>query len=77
MEKEKRKIIYQDGSYQLLKPRDDKVDGWHTYGKKKSLKAIYDLIRSEKYDLEISKDVLRALREYEKKKKRSLASKVI
>lgn len=67
MEKNRRKIVYSNGAYQLLKPREG--ERWHDYGERKSLKAINDIIETGKYDLEISEDILRALKEYKEKKK--------
>ena len=54
---ERRKIVYQEGSYQILKPKDN--GNWHGCGEKKSSKGISDfLFRNGKYklfDLEIYK----------------------
>lgn len=81
MEKEKRKLVYKEGYYQLLKINENSK--WHNYGKRISLKSLYDIIKSEKYNIEISKDVLIDLGEYRKKrnmrlrKHKDLSTKVI
>jgi len=62
---EKRKIIYQFDSYQLLKPKDDgNNDSWFNYGKRKSLKAISDIEISGKFDLEMSVKIRNEINEY-------------
>lgn len=50
-------IVWQEGGYQLLKPKNE--HRWHSYGKKMSLKAISDLMASEKFSLTYS-DVIAA-----------------
>lgn len=73
---ERRKIVYQDGSYQLLKPRDDGTNRFHNYGKRKSLKAIVYLIDNGNFDIDISK-VKRDIDEYRIRISHKNLSKVI
>ena len=65
---ERRKIvkIYQ-GRYQLLKPTDTKLSGWHKYGKSKSLKAISDLFESGEFALDMSEEVVYEISQYRKR----------
>ncbi len=58
----RRKIIYQDGSYQLLKQKEN--GNWYGYGKRKSLKAISNLMLSLEFDLEISEQIRREVERY-------------
>lgn len=62
MKMERRRVVYQDGSYQFLKPKDN--GNWHEYGERKTLKAIVDAIENERYDLEISSDVEEKVERY-------------
>jgi hypothetical protein len=79
---EKRKIIYQDGSYQLLKPKED--EKFFPYGERKSLKAIADLFRAKRFELIMSPEIEKTINEYirkqenkRKKYKSALESKTI
>ncbi len=62
----RRKIVYQDGSYQILKPKDN--GNWHGYGERKSMKGINDfLFRNKKdklFDVEISKEIDEKITDY-------------
>lgn len=50
---ERRKIVYrEDGTYELLKPRNDGTNRFNQYGKKKTPKAIRSIIEKKIYDLE-------------------------
>lgn len=82
MEK-KRRIVYRDKCYQVLKPKENR-NGWHEHGRRKRLKGIYHLIESGKYELEIPEYIQRDLLEYAEKRemgsrnyKKGLVSKVI
>ncbi len=57
-----RKVEYINDSYQLLKP---KGTGWHSYGERKSLKAIRDIKRNGKFKLVIPDYVEEQLKGYE------------
>lgn len=84
MKLDKRKVIYQDRTYQLLKPKEN--GRWHSYGKKKSLKAINDLIWNLEFDLEMSEEIRREIEQYRDRererreeyfRRKELTSKVI
>ncbi len=84
MENNRRKVIHQNGSYQLLKLKEN--GNWYNYGQRKSLKAISNIEMSGKFNLDISKWIIEEIRRYriqEKERcktylnKKSLASKVI
>jgi len=62
--KEKRKIIkISDRNYQLLKPRKDR-SGWHDYGQNKSIKAISDLLLSNRFELYFSDTIIYEIGRY-------------
>jgi hypothetical protein len=84
MENNRRKVIYQNDSYQLLKLKEN--GNWYNYGQRKSLKAISNIEMSDKFNLDISKGIIEEIRRYriqEKERckiylnKKSLVSKVI
>jgi len=62
---EKRKIVYQDGSYQILKPKNN--GNFFPYGERKSLRAIVDAFRKERFELIMSSDIKEAIIRYIKK----------
>ncbi len=66
---ERRKIVYQDRSYQVLKPEEN--GNFFHYGKRKSIKAISDLEESRQFDLIISEDIKKIIEEYRKRRKES------
>jgi len=59
---EKRKIVYQDGSYQILKPKDN--GSFFPFGERKTLKAIVDAFRKKRFDLIMPPDIEDAIRGY-------------
>ncbi len=66
---EKRKAVYQDGNYQLLKPKNDgNNESWHGYGKIKTLKAINDISNKKRFEFIIDPDVEIDLERYRKNK---------
>lgn len=65
----RRKVVYQDGVYQVLKPREDGTDRFNRYGRRKSLKAIVYLMNNDTCDLEISGKVREDIKKYLNKKK--------
>lgn len=84
MENNRRKVKYQDGSYHLLKLKEN--GDWHNYGQRKSLKAISSIEMNGKFNLEISKRIMEEIRRYRNQEKerckryfnrKNLASKVI
>lgn len=87
MEKERRKIVkIFEGKYQVLKPTDTNLNGWHKQGKSKSLKAISDLLNSGRFALDMSEEIVYEVNQYkrmqiEKRKeyfsKKGLESKTI
>jgi hypothetical protein len=65
---ERRKIIkIFEGQYQLLKPTDTNLHGWYKYGKNKNLKAISDLLKSERFALDLSEEVVYDVSQYRKR----------
>jgi len=48
-EMERRKIVYQDGAYQILKPKEN--GNFFPWGEQKSLKAIADIFREKRFEL--------------------------
>ena len=58
-----RRVGYQNGTYQLLKPKEG---GWHEYGVRKRIKALDDAIISGEYDLILSKNIREDLEEFRK-----------
>lgn len=65
---ERRKIIkIFEGRYQILKPTDSKLNGWFKYGENKSTKAIVDLRKSGRFDLEMSDEIKYDTEQYEKR----------
>lgn len=83
----RRKIVWQDGFYQVLKPKNE--HGWQRYGQRKSIKAISDLLlRAEKggYELTYSEAIAFEVAGYRRnvekriknfRKKKGLESKTI
>lgn len=70
--KEERKILWISGrKYQLLKPKEN-GNGWHEYGKRKSLKAIKDLFRSGRYAMTMEEPTFYEIRTYEKEQGRRI-----
>ncbi len=66
---EKRKVTKINSEYQILKLRTDKYPGvicWNNYGKRKSLKAVADLLDSGRFELEISEKIKEEIKEYRK-----------
>ncbi len=64
---EKRKIIWiAEGEYELLKPRPNK-NGWHDYGKRKSMKAISDLLTKGGFELYMDETIVFEVSMYRKK----------
>ncbi len=80
-EKERRKIVYQDGIYHLLKPKNG--NGWYDVGEKKSLHAINDLVGKDEFKFEMSEEIRERIEEYKEyrreqfRKYSSLESKTI
>jgi len=71
MEENQRKVVYQEGSYQLLKPRPSN-SSWFGYGKRKSLKAIVDASKGDRFVLEMSSEIGKDIRDYiEEQKERT------
>ena len=65
--KEKRKIVFQGGCYQILKPRNDGENiSWYSNGKKTTLKAINDLMNKNVFDFEVSNEIMNDLKRYKK-----------
>jgi len=64
---EKRKIVYQDGSYQILKPKEN--GNFFAWGERKSLKAIVDAYREKRFELILSSDIEYAISRYLEKEK--------
>lgn len=73
MEQNKRKVIKIDGEYHLLKLNYNKeFPCWNKYGEKKSLKSISDLLRTKKFELEISDGIKKEIEEYKIKQSRKI-----
>lgn len=84
MEDNIRRVVYQDGSYQLLKPKEN--GGWYGYGERKSLKAISNIEEKGQFSLEISEEIKRGIEQYRVRdrerreeyfRRKELSSKVI
>jgi hypothetical protein len=83
---EKRKVVYQDGTYQVLKPKNGS-NGWHENGERKSLHGLSDFLEKEekKFEFEISDEIKKVVEKYQLQRmenffqyyERSLKSKLI
>jgi len=62
---EKRKVVYQDGSYQLLKPKEN--GNFFPYGERKSVKGLADAFRKKRFELIMSLEIKRAIEGYIRK----------
>jgi len=63
---ERRKIVkIFEGRYQILKPTDDRLNGWFKYGENKSTKAIADLFNSGRFLLDLSVEIKHDIEQYE------------
>ena len=51
----------------MLKPTDANLHGWCKHGKNKSLKAISDLLKSRRFILDMSEEVVYDVTQYRKK----------
>jgi hypothetical protein len=62
---EKRKIIYRDGKYEILKPiTKGKTNEWFGVGTKKSIKGISDLLNKGGFEFYVEDGILQNLIAY-------------
>lgn len=68
---EKRKIVYRDGNYQVLKPKDSgNFDDWYAYGKRKSLKGLSDLLEKGAFEFDIPEEIKADIESYRIQKRK-------
>jgi len=78
----KRLIAYLRGEIHLLKPKEINENGniiWYDYGKRKSIKGIYDLLHRDKNMYKIyavCEKTKTKLREYEEKLEKKCSEKI-
>ena len=66
---ERRKIVYAGMSYEVLKLNEN--DRWNRQGKRKSLKAISDMVSKNGYFFEVSLEIIRDIDSYRFDQKRN------
>ena len=74
---ERRKVIKcPDGTYELLKPKEDVIGGdknkyrWYGLGKKTNLQGIWEAYVNKTYDLVADNEILEEIAEHDRKEKR-------
>jgi len=61
---ERRKIVYRNGVYQILKPKNG--NGWHEYGERKNIHGLDELLKREEFVFEMPEEIEKEVLQYRK-----------